>query len=517
MVMAGSALYLLYHEQQRLRDRSLDAVEARAELIVENLDLAMDELKTSLMDSLAALPEAGLPEALSEWQRSSALVCAAASCSATGELLRASSNDTPAFDLSLLQEAQGYAWQSGAAAMGPPPDEGGGSTFQNSKMMRKDLKAKAVWGPEMNQGTPLQKAWVYDAEGERFRMAAWLRPTSQASVRALEVSIESLLGDLRRSFPDELTGTEGFALQDPFGKVVHEVAPAAKIALQLPVGEELPGWQVLAYHHWGENWGAQVFWLGTFLVLLLTTAILLGGRYVWQHAAQETALAEQRTAFVSNVSHELKTPLTSIRMYAELMRDGSPPPRKQHRYLDVMVNESQRLTRLVNNVLDFSRLEQDQRAFTIQSVSLREVVETALNAEQVALQKAGMEVDVDSLSVGVMVRADPDALERILLNVIDNAVKYAAPGAYFGVQARIEDRRVVLSMSDRGPGIPHEDEERIFKRFHRLDDGLTSATGTGLGLSIARMLAEGMDGALRCRQQASGEGAVFELTLMRAE
>ena len=518
VVMAGTAVVLLHHEQRRLRLTSLDAVRSHARIIVENLDLAVSEVKMSLMDNLERMPSEGLPDALCRWQASSDLVRAAFTCSEFGDIrMPSQGGDASPFDLTPLRREPGFAWNQEPPPVSEVP--AWATPFAGSKSARQELKKKAAWGGMMDAWG---KAWVYDADGQEFRLAAWLRPTSEADIRALEVSVQSLLEDLRRAFPDRLEGAEAYALIDSAGNVVHRLPyrlPVAEASFTLPVGDELPGWQVAGYHLWGKSWGSQLFWVGSSLVGLLAASIVFSGVMVTRRADQESALAAERTMFVSNVSHELKTPLTAIRMYAEIIRDGKDAkPERRKRYLDVMVSESQRLTRLVNNVLDFSRLDQGKRRFSMASHDVHAVIQETLETQRVAFEKGGFEVDYTASEDPLPAHMDRDAVERILLNLIDNALKYAADGKYLSIGAEpVDDERVRIRVADRGPGVPSKDLERVFTRFCRLDDELTSQSGTGLGLSLARMLAEGMGGSLRCLSATGGPGASFELLLRRAE
>ena len=515
VVMASAAVLLLHQERERLRLASLESVKARAYNIVENIDLAVADVKVSLMESLERLPSEGLPDALWEWQSSSSLVCSAFTCSETGDVRRPSQDGVPPYDLTVLQGDGGFAWELKPPRIAKATSPG--TPFEGSKGARQNLKMKAAWGQEKPSS---QKAWVYDAEGQSFRLAAWLRPSPSADVRALEVSVDSLLEDLRRAFPDRLETSEAYALIDPAGNIVHrhpDSIPDQGTSFVLKVGNELPGWHVGGYHLWKRSWSAKGFWLGSLLVGLLALATFFGGAIVYRQAGQESALAAQRTMFVSNVSHELKTPLTSIRMYAEIMREGQAlEPAKQTRYLDVIVSESQRLTRLVNNVLDFSCLDRGKRDFSIAPHDIDQLIKKALATQRFAIEKAEFEIEWERSRKPLLAYVDPDATERILLNLIDNALKYAADGKWLSIGAAADVGMIVIRVTDRGPGIPVNQREKIFTRFHRLDDQLTSQSGAGLGLSIAQMLAEGMNGSLQCVTEPNHLGATLELKLPRA-
>ena len=220
--------------------------------------------------------------------------------------------------------------------------------------------------------------------------------------------------------------------------------------------------------------------------------------------------SERKTSFVSNVSHELKTPLTSIRLCAEMLSEGrAKDEAARARYLDVITKESGRLARLVDNVLDFGRLEQNRRKYDLSDVDLCDLVRGAAESQRSRVESAGMALSVEIAEVPVVRRVDGDAVSQIVVNLIDNAVKYAADGKQLDVRVAADGTVIV---ADRGPGIPKRDRERVFERFYRCDDSLAAkSSGSGLGLSIARRLAEGMGGHLVCMARAGG-GAEFRLS-----
>ncbi|MBI5445696.1 MAG: HAMP domain-containing histidine kinase [Deltaproteobacteria bacterium] len=175
--------------------------------------------------------------------------------------------------------------------------------------------------------------------------------------------------------------------------------------------------------------------------------------------------------------------------------------------------ESQRLTRLVNNVLDFSRLEQGRKTYSRETFDLRGAVRAVLDAQAGRLQEAGVRLDVRMPEVPLRVRADRDALEQAVLNLLDNAVKYAGAGGELTVEAGRDGPGCRVRFLDRGPGVPPSHRTRIFEKFHRVDDSLAARQpGSGLGLAIARQLLRDLGGDLAYRPRKGG-GASFEITL----
>lgn len=289
------------------------------------------------------------------------------------------------------------------------------------------------------------------------------------------------------------------------------------------VGESLPHWEVAVYELDPTKpavAAATLRWTFAALITGLLAAIAIGGWLVVQETRREVLLARRKTDFVSNVSHELKTPLTSIRMFAELLAEGrvtDPERRRQH--LEVIAVESARLTRLVDGVLDFARLERGGAAPTLKRLDLAGLIHDTLALHEPRLRSAGFEVHTRLPAGPVTVRGNADALAQIIVNLISNVEKYAADGHDLTLELktdpgeRSEPARACLSVADRGPGIPTACSGRIFEEFYRVHDTLDSGvSGAGLGLSLAQRLAQVHQGALR-HQPRPGGGAVFILEI----
>jgi signal transduction histidine kinase len=282
----------------------------------------------------------------------------------------------------------------------------------------------------------------------------------------------------------------------------------------------LPGWEVVGFVRadaasGGANGG--FFLVGSLLVGSFVVAILAGGGLLLRQARLSEAEAAQKTSFVANVSHEFKTPLTTIRLYAELLEQGRVRDAAQGGdYLRTIARETQRLARLVNNALDFSRLEQGKKKFARESLDLTAELTRLLDTHEPRLAESGLSLRRALPAGPWRTTTDRDALEQIVLNLLDNAVKYAAVGGEVTVALAPRGSSgagTELRVLDRGPGVPPEHRERIFEKFHRVDDTLTAEkSGAGLGLSIARQLARGLGGELRYIPRAGG-GAEFILGL----
>jgi two-component system phosphate regulon sensor histidine kinase PhoR len=296
------------------------------------------------------------------------------------------------------------------------------------------------------------------------------------------------------------------------------VADAETPTVRVPLSSDLlPGWEVVAFlvPTAAEDGTGSFFWIGALLAAVLVLAILTSGSLLLWQARRSEAEAAQKTSFVANVSHEFKTPLTTIRLYSELLEQGRVADAgKQNEYLRTIGRETQRLARLVNNALDFSRLEQGKKKFQRERCDLGAELARLLDTHAPRIAEAGLALTRELPAAPLMLSTDRDAVEQIVLNLIDNACKYAAEGGELMVTLSAgAGGGAELRVGDRGRGVPDTERERIFEKFHRVDETLTAEkSGTGLGLSIARQLSRGLGGELRCEARPGG-GAVFVLTL----
>ncbi len=245
------------------------------------------------------------------------------------------------------------------------------------------------------------------------------------------------------------------------------------------------------------------------LALLLAIAAGIGLFAVDRMTRVVVDFAKRRSDFVAAVSHELKTPLTAIRMYGEMLRDGLvPSENKRAEYYATITDESERLSRLIDNVLEFSRLEQNRRESDIVIGDPTASVRAAVDRLRPHAERSGLALVFEADEPLPRVRFDRDALTQIVFNLVDNAIKYAADSTPPRIEmalARGEDT-VLLSVRDFGGGVEATQLERIFEPFYRVGDELTRTnTGTGIGLALVRELAVAMGGSVRA-ERADGGG-----------
>ena len=274
------------------------------------------------------------------------------------------------------------------------------------------------------------------------------------------------------------------------------------------IGEALPHWEAALYLARPEQLQENARNIRRTLLLFIgaaLAAIAAGGWAVFADARRQLALAQKKTDFVSNVSHELKTPLTSIRMFAEMMAAGSVTEEKRPRYLRIIVAESERLTRLINNVLDFARLERKQKRYDFRPLDLHEVLTRTWEGHELHLLDQGFTTRWKAAPPPYRVRGDEDALAQIVVNLLSNAEKYSADRKEIELHSYLTEDFVNVSVLDRGSGVPAGEETKIFEAFYRAHDSLASGIqGTGLGLTLAQRLAREHGGDITYQAREGG-------------
>ena len=246
---------------------------------------------------------------------------------------------------------------------------------------------------------------------------------------------------------------------------------------------------------------------------LVVSVAFFGGLLFWRDVRREVRVAELRSQFVSSVSHELKTPLTAIRMFAETLLLGRSRPGGRHEYLETIVNESERLTRLLDNVLDFSKIEQGSKTYRLEPQSLPDVVSVAVKAMQYPAAQQGFELRVVIDEDIPPVNADADGILQAVLNLLGNAMKYSGDSRVIELRVGRSGSAAVLSVTDFGIGIPIAEQSRIFEKFYRVRDDVTRRVpGTGLGLALVDHVARAHGGQVTV-VSAPGRGSTFAMIL----
>lgn len=231
------------------------------------------------------------------------------------------------------------------------------------------------------------------------------------------------------------------------------------------------------------------------LVALSILVVLSGILVIVLAALRERKLSMLKSDFVANVSHELKTPLALVRMFSEMLLSGRAPAEKQKKYLEIIVQESERLTALIDNVLDFARVDRGQSSYTFVSADLRDTVTRAVEVCRGRAERQGVQIFLSLPSSPCVTELDERAIEIALINLIDNALKYAPESPSVRVGLERQGAYYWLSVSDRGAGIAPEERRRIFDRFVRGKQRAGDAIrGSGIGLSLVGQIAQAHGG-----------------------
>ncbi|KAA3628208.1 MAG: GHKL domain-containing protein [Proteobacteria bacterium] len=242
--------------------------------------------------------------------------------------------------------------------------------------------------------------------------------------------------------------------------------------------------------------GTIITWVAVVLALVLCGGFLL----MYRLGLGQIALARQQQDFVSAVSHELKTPLTSIRMYGEMLREGWAPEEKKGEYYGFIHDESERLSRLINNVLQLARMTRNDLQVNLKPITVGELMDIVRSKIASQIERAGfaLKLDCPADSEAAVLEVDQDYFTQILINLVDNAIKFSAKGERRAIDIacrKQQDNTVVFTVRDYGPGISKDQMKKIFRLFYRSENELTRETvGTGIGLALVNQLAAAMKG-----------------------
>ncbi len=364
----------------------------------------------------------------------------------------------------------------------------------------------------------------------KLRLMVWYRPPSAGPlVFGAQVSQKDLVRGLQTLPQSPDLASDGgtaycLAILDDRGKPVALSRPGFSADWKHPlvateIGESLPHWEAALYlvdpQQLSRSASTLRLTLGL-IVVTLVAAILLGGWFMAADVRRQMRLAQQKTDFVSNVSHELKTPLTSIRMFADMLAEGRvTEPDRQANYLRIISAESARLTRLINNVLDFARMQRGAPARGRQACDLVDVVQEVVDTCRPHLETIAISLTLERDAAKLPLLGDRDALAQIVMNLLSNAEKYG--GKEILVRVRQQDGHGYVDVMDRGPGIPAKKLETIFQPFTRLDESQASGvSGSGLGLTLARGMAHAHGGDVTYSARESG-GSCFTLSIPLSE
>jgi signal transduction histidine kinase len=260
----------------------------------------------------------------------------------------------------------------------------------------------------------------------------------------------------------------------------------------------------------GQTWVHR-----SFLILGILSLMIIAGLVLTKHiVSKELALARLKSDFVSNVSHELRTPLALIRLYAETLELGRITTQdKKQQYYRIIRKESERLSALINNILDFSRIEAGRKEYEFRETDIAELVRNTLDSYRYQIEQQGFEFEESIDSNLPAVPVDREAIARALVNLVNNALKYSSNEKFLGVKLYRDNGVVKIEVADHGIGIARRDQSKIFEKFYRAGDPLVHNTkGSGLGLSLVRHITQAHGGEIAV-ESTPGKGSKFIMSL----
>ena len=508
-------------ERQRVKMRFLDLLDARLEDRNGTMARTISDREREFQSLCELSPDAGVAE-LRRISRKQRFVRQMFVLKPNGSF------QYPLLNADATERERGFfertrsVWESGIRL---------GSLMDSQSFKTANQTQNPVQSQSLNMPSQASLAEAYGWHtwfwGNGVQFLFWRRaPTGH--VIGLEVDRMALIADVLSELPDtdndESAQMPGrIMLRDAQNNVLyqwgtHEPKEGDQPASRLPVVAPLSMWSLEYFAAPGlypVGFSRSTIFNVTIGIVSGCTVLLLLAAYFFRENTREMRDAAQRVSFVNQVSHELKTPLTNIRMYAELLQTqfdaAGKPASGADENLGVIVSESQRLSRMINNVLTFAKGQRGQLSPNRRAEVPDEVVEStiehfkpALEAKQIDVEFAGEAKDSVTL--------DPDYLEQILGNLLSNVEKYVPNGGHAKVQTNFNGRSLTVRVFDDGPGIPEAQREAVFEPFMRLSNKLSDGiTGTGIGLSISRELARTHGGELSI--EATERGASFKLEL----
>ncbi len=383
-----------------------------------------------------------------------------------------------------------------------------GGSFAEEEAFRRLLVQRMIPDMELARQGPDELRHLHrEYRGQSYLVSYWQRVVDGR--RYLVVAWHDIGRIVKEAMPalfSESATPSRVNVVDEDGRIIY--GPPLRSG-EFTVGVRFPttlyGWRVQVSPSGSDELTARVqnrATLELIMVVLSSAVIVIGAAVILLAAERERRASAMKSEFVANVSHELKTPLALVRMFAEMLQTGRVSSEdKRQQYLDIIVSESERLSALIENVLDFARVERGRQAYEFAEGDVGEAVAKAVNVYRYRAEREGVELATELEPNLPAARIDDRAIQLAVINLIDNALKYAAGSDRVTVRAQrdpISDS-IVVRVVDRGPGVPPEDRERIFERFVRggaaaRQQGGRPIRGSGIGLALVKHIAESHGG-----------------------
>jgi two-component system phosphate regulon sensor histidine kinase PhoR len=251
------------------------------------------------------------------------------------------------------------------------------------------------------------------------------------------------------------------------------------------------------------------------LIGLLTIVLILGVWIVYKNIRKEVELAQIKSDFVSNVSHELRTPLSLISMFSETLEmDRIKTEEKKKEYYSIISQEANRLGKIVNSILNFSKMEAGKRHYNFVDSYLNDVAENVYRSYKFHLEQKGFTFNIDKDESIPIIKIDEEAVSEAMVNLVDNAVKYSDSKKEITIRTGMENNYAYVEVEDKGIGIPEKDQKKVFEKFFRVSSGnVHNVKGTGIGLSIVKHIIDAHNGKIELSSEV-GKGSKFRLVFL---
>jgi signal transduction histidine kinase len=388
-------------------------------------------------------------------------------------------------------------------------------------------RLKAVLGPRREELWDLREALkgFEPAPGPEDSVPAWTEDGLSAGILRFSFACSYAHGTLVQQYfqndfaslnPDQ---TWIVRVSEPEGDVLYETSPTADNKFEVKRVMTSPSFRglKLQLRYKDRSIESEVRRLAVvktvlvgFIDLMLGAGLLL----VYTNVRREIHLSRLKSDFVANVSHELKTPLALIRLFAETLELGRVPSQeKAGQYYRIINKESQRLTQLINNILDFSRIEAGRKEYRFTKADVGRMVHDVLESYRFPIEQQGFALETAVADDLPEAEVDKEALSQALINLLNNAIKYSPNEKYLKVEALAQDGHLRLAVTDHGIGIAKADQKKIFEKFYRAENSLVHETkGSGLGLSLVQHIVEAHGGTVEV-DSTPGKGSTFTLVL----
>jgi signal transduction histidine kinase len=381
-----------------------------------------------------------------------------------------------------------------------------------------DLRTRLV--AESEGADPRGRRFTLEVAGQTYLVSLLDAAGGGRGVWGLLLDAGALSDFLRRALEDHLDpATSDWLVKGRDGRPLlgREASPAGPITLNATFADNFPPWLIEFYQR-PQSAYRRLFASSQsiyFYMFLLIASILVFGLVLTVRAVRhELELARLKSDFVSTVSHEFKSPLTSIRHLAEMLQAGSvPSEERRSRYYDVLVEQSARLSSLVTNILDLARIEEGRKEFQIEKTDVGDVVRDLVTTTQQRVGHEGCVVEAHIEEPLPKARADRTAIAQAISNLVENAIQYSGETKQVNVSVSTSDGWVDISVADSGVGIPGNEIDKVFDRFYRGGHPLTrSVKGSGLGLTLVNEIVQAHRGTVTVESEP-GRGSTFTIKL----